>query len=362
MSLQLTPLHAWHAAQNAKMGEFAGFDMPIQYKGILAEHKHTREKASVFDICHMGQFIVKGENATKALSKAITQNFDTLKVGKCRYGFLLTEKGTVIDDLVIYRLEEDAYLLVVNAACAENDFNTIKERIAPVSIEDITVKHGKIDLQGPLARQVLEKVLNKDFKDLGYFSFIQTEYNGNPLLISRTGYTGELGYEIYPVRTDVKAIWDLLINHEDVEAAGLGARDTLRLESGLPLYGHELDTEHSPSEAGFGGMLTSTADFIGKAGALAEAKNILIGLRAEGKRAARNGDLVALASDENKIVGKIMSGSYAPTIDASIAFAYVEAEYADKDIEFLMKAAKTNLVAKRVDMPFYKEGTARIKF
>ncbi len=361
MSLQLTPLHAWHKEQNAKMGEFAGFDMPIQYQGILAEHKHTREKASIFDICHMGQFIVKGENATKALSKDITQNFDTLKVGRCRYGFLLTNEGTVLDDLVIYRLEEEAYLLVVNAACAQNDFNTIKERIAPVSIEDITVKHGKIDLQGPLARQVLEKVLNKDF-GIGYFALVQTEFNGNPLLISRTGYTGELGYEIYPLREDVKAIWDLLVNHPDVEPAGLGARDTLRLESGLPLYGHELDTEHSPAEAGFSGMLTSTADFIGKEGALKEPKSVLIGLQAEGKRAARNGDLVALVSDENKIVGKIMSGSYAPTIDASVAFAYVEAEYANSTTEFLMKAARTNILAKRVDMPFYKEGTARVKF
>ncbi len=361
MCLHYTPLYAWHKAQNAKMGEFASFDMPIQYKGILAEHKHTREKASIFDICHMGQFLVKGENATKALSKAITQNFDTLKVGKCRYGFLLTEQGTILDDLIVYRLEEEAYLLVVNGACAGNDFITIKERIAPVSIEDVTEKHGKIDLQGPLARQVLEKVLNKDF-GIGYFSLIQTEFNGNPLLVSRTGYTGELGYEIYPVRADVQALWDLLIAHEDVEAAGLGARDTLRLESGLPLYGHELDTEHSPSEAGFSGMLTSTANYIGKEGALKEPKEVLIGLRAEGKRAARNGDLVALASDENKIVGKIMSGSYAPTIDASIAFAYVEAQYANEDIEFLMKAARTNIVAKRVDMPFYKEGTARIKF
>ncbi len=361
MSLKHTVLHDWHVAKNAKMGEFAGYDMPIQYKGILAEHTHTRTKASLFDICHMGQFIIDGEEVTKGLSKALTHNLETLKVGKCRYGFLLTESGTVHDDLIVYRLGEEHYFLVVNAACAENDFNVIKERIAPARIEDISEVSGKIDLQGPLSRKALEEVLKVDFSDLGYFSFRSVPYKGVDIIISRTGYTGELGYEIYAPQVFIPELWKALVDHEDVEPAGLGARDTLRLESGLALYGHELDTEHTPTEAGLGGMLTSEADYVGKAAALAAPKEVLLPLQAEGKRAARNGDLVALVDEPDTIVGRVVSGSYAPTIEASIAFAYIDAKYKDTT-SFLMKAARTNIEAQVVSLPFYKNGTARIKF
>ncbi len=361
MSLKQTPLHSWHASQNAKMGEFAGWDMPIQYTGIIAEHLHTRSKAGIFDICHMAQYIVSGENVTEALSKTLTQNFATLKVGKCRYGFLLTEKGTVLDDLVIYRLEEEKYLLVVNAGCAQSDFDTIKERIAPLEIVDITSQKGKIDLQGPLALEVLEDITKQSFKDLLYFSFKTIEWNGHEVLISRTGYTGELGYEIYPPREMSLALWEELVNHKDVLAVGLGARDTLRLEAGLALYGHELDTEHTVTESGMAGMLTSEAEYVGKEATKSPAKEVLIPLIAEGKRAARNNDAVALESDPETVIGRVVSGSYAPSIEASIAFAFVKAEYADQE-KFVMKAARTTINAQKTELPFYKKGTARIKF
>ncbi len=361
MSLKETLLHSWHVAQNAKMGEFAGWDMPIQYKGILAEHAHTRTKASVFDICHMGQFFLRQPGSTAALSKALTHNFETLQVGKCRYGFLLTDEGTVLDDLIVYRLADEHYLLVVNAGCSESDYKIIKERINGLELQDVTRKSGKIDLQGPLSCQILEEVLGQEFKDLGYFSFKYVEWQGADVLVSRTGYTGELGYEIYPVHHTVVKLWEALVAHPDVEPAGLGARDTLRLEAGLPLYGHELDTEHTPTEAGMGAMLKSEADYVGKAGAKAEPKEILVALQAEGKRAARNGDAIALASDEETVIGRVVSGSFAPSINASIAFAYVKAEYANES-SFLMKAARTNILAQKVELPFYKEGTARIKF
>ncbi len=360
MSLQLTPLHSWHKSQNAKMGEFAAWDMPIQYSGIVAEHLHTREKAGIFDICHMGQFVVSGDLATQALSKALTQNFATLKVGKCRYGFLLTEQGTVLDDLIVYRLEEEKYLLVVNAGCAKSDFETIKSRIAPVSIEDITAKQGKIDLQGPLALKVLEEVTKENFHDLPYFSFRTIQYNGMELFISRTGYTGELGYEIYTPREKTLEVWEALAKHVDVLPIGLGARDTLRLEAGLALYGHELDEKHTITESGMAGMLTSEADYVGKAQTLAAPKEVLIPLKAEGKRAARNGDMIALESDPDKNIGRIVSGSFAPSLNASIAFAFVEAAYADEQ-NFVMKAARASIPAQKTELPFYKEGTARIK-
>ncbi len=360
MSLKLTPLHAWHVEQKAKMGEFAAWDMPIQYSGIIAEHLHTREKAGIFDICHMGQFLVSGDHATAALSKALTQNFATLKVGKCRYGFLLTELGTVLDDLIVYRLEEEKYLLVVNAGCAKNDFETIKARIAPVSIEDITDTQGKIDLQGPLALKVLEDITKENFHDLAYFSFKTITWNGVELFISRTGYTGELGYEIYPPREKTLELWQELVKHDDVLAIGLGARDTLRLEAGLALYGHELDSKHTVTESGMAQMLTSEADYVGKAQTLAEPKQVLIPLIAEGKRAARNDDNVALASDPETVIGKIVSGSFAPSINASIAFAFVDAKYAN-ETDFLMIAARATIPAQKTGLPFYKKGTARIK-
>ncbi len=361
MSLQQTVLHSWHLAQNAKMGEFAGYDMPIQYKGILAEHAHTRTKASLFDICHMGQFIVDGVDATKGLSKALSHNLATLKVGKCRYGFLLSEEGTVYDDLIVYRLGEEHYFLVVNASCAASDFNIIKERIQPARIENISEFSGKIDLQGPLSRQVLESVLEADFSGLGYFSFMSVPFKGVDIIVSRTGYTGELGYELYVPQVFVPELWQKLVAHEDVEPAGLGARDTLRLEAGLALYGHELDLNHTPTEAGLGAMLTSEADFVGKENAKKAPNEVLLPLQAEGKRAARNGDLVALVDNPDTIVGRVVSGSYAPSIDASIAFAYVEAKHA-QNTSYLMKAARTNIVAQVVSVPFYKDGTARIKF
>lgn len=361
MSLLHTPLYNWHISQQAKMGEFAGWDMPIQYTGILAEHTHTRTKASVFDICHMGQFLIDTqEGATTTLSKALTHNLATLKVGKCRYGFLLTEEGTILDDLIVYRLEEEKYLLVVNAGCAKSDFEILKNRLAPLTLEDITPISGKIDLQGPLALEVLESITGQNFKDLGYFSFRSIDWKGETVLVSRTGYTGELGYEIYPPRHLTQKLWEELLNHSDVLPAGLGARDTLRLEAGLPLYGHELDTDHTVTEAGMGAMLTSEADYIGKAATKALAKEVLIALQAEGRRAARNGDSVALAGNPDENIGKIVSGSFAPTLNASIAFAYVKAECAEQT-DFLMKAARTNIPAQKVTAPFYKEGTARIK-
>jgi aminomethyltransferase len=211
-----TPLHDWHIAHKAKMAPFAGWDMPIQYEeGILAEHAHTRSCASVFDICHMAQFMVKGDTVTELLKKA---------VGKCRYGFLLTDEGTVIDDLIVYHLAEHHYFLVVNAGCAEKDFDTLVKRLGKDNIENISPKSGKIDLQGPKSLEVLEAVTKQNFHDLKYFSFTHIEYKGFTILVSRTGYTGELGYELYCPKEAVLTLWEDLLAHELVKPAGLGAR------------------------------------------------------------------------------------------------------------------------------------------
>ncbi len=357
-----TPLAAWHRAHGAKMAPFAGWDMPIQYEGILAEHNHTRTAASVFDICHMGQFVVRGKGAARLLALAVTHNLDTLTPGKCRYGFLLTPQSGVLDDLIIYRMGDDHFFLVVNAACAGGDFAALSERL-PGLVENISARSGKIDLQGPASVEVLEKLLGENFHGLGYFSFRETSFDGRPLLVSRTGYTGELGYELYPPRETTLPLWEALLADERVKPAGLGARDTLRLEVGLALYGHELDTEHTPAESGMGGMLASTAPYVGHEHAKDIRHQMLLPLVLDGRRTARNGDAVTLPGEggqSGKVVGRVTSGSFAPSLGRAVALAFVDKAHADRE-DFALAAGKSVLPARRATLPFYTKGTARTK-
>ena len=341
------------------MGPFAGWDMPIQHEGIVAEHLHTRSAASVFDICHMGEFLVRGPESRQALARALTHNTETLDSGKCRYGFLLTPEGGVLDDLIVYSLDTNAFMLVVNAACAAGDFAVLRERLPDsVTLEDVSFATGKVDLQGPLSLAVLQDALGESFTDLGYFSFRRSCFAGEELLVSRTGYTGELGYELYAPWAKTGALWEKLTSDTRVRPAGLGARDTLRLESGLPLYGHELDTDHTPAEAGMDRMLASTADYVGKAGARRR-RNALVALRFESRRTARAGDILALPDGTE--TGRITSASFAPGLGYAVALAWAQAEHAEAK-DFLVRAAKVELPAQRVSLPFYTQGTARKKF
>lgn len=353
-----TPLTAWHKAAGAKMAPFAGWEMPIQYTGIIAEHTHCREQASIYDICHMGEFALVGAGSRDALSKIVTHNLEKLAPGKCGYGFLLNKEGGILDDLIVYCLEEDEYMLVVNAACIKSDFNWIKERLPEyVTLEDMSDQTAKIDLQGPKSYDVLEKIFDSSLRDLKYFNFRTVDFNGQPLIISRTGYTGELGYEFYLPSENAKALWEALMAQEEVEPAGLGARDTLRLEVGLPLYGQDLDTVHSPTAAGMGWMLRSEADYIGK-GKDREGTELLIALSIPGRRSARHDDVVML--EDGTEVGHVTSGSYCPSVGHSVALAYVKVEAADNE-KFLVKGARTSLEATKAELPFYKDGTARMK-
>jgi len=356
--LLVTPLNAWHKAHNAKMVPFAGWEMPVQYSGILAEHQHCRAKACIFDICHMGEFRLKGPGAKDALARAVTQNLDTLAPGKCRYGFLLSAQGGILDDLIVYRLDEDEFMLVVNGACIASDFAAVKERLpGSLAFTDISEATAKIDLQGPLSFEVLRRALPGDWAALGYFSFRKTSFEGAPILVSRTGYTGELGYEFYLPAQKALALWEKLAAAPDVLPAGLGSRDTLRLEIGYPLYGQDLDANHTPAEAGYAAMLTSQADFVGKPHAF-EVRQSLIPLAIEGRRSARHHDAVCLPDGSE--VGHVTSGSFSPTLGHCIALAYVKADVAN-EVDFVVKAAKTELPAKKTELPFYKEGSARKK-
>lgn len=356
--LLLTPLSGWHRENGAKMAPFAGFDMPVQYKGIMAEHKHTREKCGIFDISHMGEFRLSGDGAKDALNKIVTHDLNTLAPGKCRYGFMLNEKGGILDDLIIYCQAEDVYMLVVNGACRASDYEWIASHLPDgLDLCDISETMAKIDVQGPQSLEVLEGALGGSWNHLKYFNFEQIEWDDDPMIVSRTGYTGELGYELYLPADKAEKLWKKLISDERVMPVGLGARDTLRLEVGLPLYGQDLDTEHTPEESGAGFFLKKESDYIGKSG-LGTVREKLIPLTIEGRRTARHHDKVCLPSGEE--VGLVTSGSFGPSLGHSIALAYVKADEADHD-EYLVKTARVELEAKRGSLPFYTEGTARKK-
>jgi aminomethyltransferase len=356
-TLFTTPLSGWHAAHGAKMVPFAGWNMPVQYEGILAEHAWTRQAAALYDICHMGEFTVRGAGAKEALARVVTQNLDTLTPGKCRYGFLLTPLGGILDDLIVYCRGEDNYLLVVNAARTAHDFAWIGSHLgAGVTIEDISEATAKIDLQGPKAFAVLGGAVDGDWKALKYFNFVETSFDGAPLIVSRTGYTGELGVEFFCPPDKAVALWEKCLAGGVAKPCGLGARDTLRLEMGYPLYGQDLTETTTPAEAGYGGLPASEAEYVGKANAMS-VRSKLIALNIPGRRAARTHDTVFAAGEE---VGEVTSGSFAPSVGHAIALARVEA-YAADATQFIIDTGKARLEATQTELPFYKGGTARMK-
>ena len=263
--LRTTPLHDQHTALGARMAPFGGWIMPIQYTGIIEEHLHTRHAAGLFDICHMGEFKVKGPRAAEDLDALITARIATLKPGRCRYGFLLNESGCVLDDLITYRLADDEFMLVVNAGTAESDKAWIEARLsAGTYFEDMSAGMAKLDLQGPQAGDVLRQVTDTHLELMKYFSFVKGVVCGCEVLISRTGYTGEFGFELYAASSDAVYLWQKLLTDNRVRPVGLGARDTLRLEAGLPLYGHELGTQRTPAGTPFSFAMDMSKPFTGR--------------------------------------------------------------------------------------------------
>ncbi|EPR42311.1 glycine cleavage system T protein [Desulfovibrio sp. X2] len=357
-ALKETPLSGWHAEHGAKMVDFAGWKMPVQYEGIIKEHEQTRTAAAVFDICHMGEFLLKGPGARDALDRIVTHNLLTLGAGKCRYGFMLNERGGVLDDLIVYCLGEDDYMLVVNGACEESDFSWCAGHLPHgLTFTNVSAETAKIDLQGPRSLDALEKALGSSWGHLKYFNFERSTFDGAPLIVSRTGYTGELGYELYLPWNKALAMWELLLGVDYVKPAGLGARDTLRLEMGYPLYGQDLDTEHTPVEAGYGFLMGKEGPFVGKE-ALGEVRGKLVPLEIEGRRSARHGD--AVLGPGGKPCGVVTSGAFSPTLGHCLALAYVDAAQAER-ATFTIKGQRVDLPAKRSELPFFKEGTARMK-
>jgi len=356
-----TQLYEEHIKLKAKMVPFGGWEMPIQYEGIIAETEHCRRAASLFDTCHMGEFRFKGDIPSSGIETAVSFSVEKVPVGRCKYGFLINEKGGVIDDLIVYRLAEDELMIVVNAATCENDFNYIKSFLkGDFSFENISDNTSKIDLQGPKAKDVIKKIFDADFDSMRYFSFEEVIFDDKKVLISRTGYTGELGYEVYSDSSLSAKIWNLFLEDERVKPAGLGARDILRIEVGLPLYGQELSEEITPVEAGLPFFVDFTKDFVASNILKAQKENgtdrIKIAFMADSRRSPRHD--FEIFSGDNKI-GIVTSGVFSPMVKKGIGLGLVDKDFSAEGTDIQIRSGRTNIEAKVCGLPFYTEGTAR---
>jgi aminomethyltransferase len=352
-----TILHDSHVRLGARMVDFGGWDMPVQYDGILAEHHRTRQDVSMFDTCHMDAFCVEGPGSQDFLSRLVTQDLRSLADGRCRYGFLLRDDGGVLDDLIVYRFAADRWMAVVNAGTAPGDFAWFHSH-APavgVALQDLRGIQGKIDVQGPNSSRPVEAFLGINLADMKYFSFRTFTVDGVAGVVSRTGYTGEHGYEIYAPVATILTFWERLLAL-GVKPAGLGARDTLRLEAGLPLYGHELSTEVSPAEAGMTKYAAKNEEFIGRAAFLArQAGGVarrLVGFKIAGRQSARNGNRVL--DSAGAAAGHVTSGSFAPTLGYAIGCAYVQPDLAAPDTALTIDMGSRQLEARVSPLPFYR--------
>ena len=369
MSSQLaaTPLHAWHQAHGARMAEFANYEMPIQYTGIVAEHQATRNAAGVFDISHMGRLRFDGPRADQLLDHFLTRRILDMQTGQVRYSLVCNEEGGILDDVLVSCLESPSgknyFLLVVNAGNRAKIVRWIQPHLADfpdVDFHDVTDTTAMIAIQGPKAMEICKPLLPTSALKLGYYRAKVTDQMSKPCIVSRTGYTGEDGLELIIKAEDAARVWENIMlagRKLGVQAVGLGARDTLRLEAGMPLYGHELDEAIDPYQAGLG-FACNLKDriFIGRDALEKKSQDVTLAKRVgfilEGRRAARQG-AVTLDSD-SRVVGQVTSGSFSPTLDKPIAMAYLNPLVAVIGSTLDIDIRGTQVSASIVSLPFYK--------
>jgi aminomethyltransferase len=350
-----TPLYETHLALGAKMAPFGGWMMPIQYQGILAEHAHTRESVSVFDICHMGEFMLQADPVLSGFDRLVTQNITAMLPGTCRYGFTLNGQAGILDDLIVYRINKDSWMIVVNAATTSGDLVHFKENLSTgYSLENVSDKMAKLDVQGPQSLDVLKKIFGEEIGKLNYYTFTEFKiFDHQSCIVSRTGYTGELGYEIYITNDYAGRLWEFLLKDSRVRPAGLGCRDTLRLEMSYPLYGQDLDINRTPLAAGMGKFVDFSKDFIGRDVLIKEQKDgpkeHLIYFQADSRRAPRHGFTIF---DDNQCVGIVTSGSFSPSLSVGIGMGYVAGNY-EIGAQLMVKEANIEIPVKVVKKPFY---------
>lgn len=355
--MKTTPLFLQHQELKAKMVLFSGWRLPLFYSSIISEYRHCREMAVIFDVSHMGKIIFEGDISGSGIEEAVTPWIEKIPVGKSRYGFILNQQGGVIDDLIVLKLKENKLFFVVNAVSQSASYTILKQRLKKGNLKDVSSRLTKIDLQGPLAREVLGQSLNLG-QGLPYFNFSEYDYKGKKIIISRTGYTGELGYELFLPNSMADFVWKKLLAQEKIKPAGLGARDMLRIEMGYSLCGQELTEKITPFQAGLGGFIDFRKNFIGKDFLLCQKKKGAdkekIAFSVNSKRIPRPGYKIYSGGRE---IGQVTSGALSLGLASGIGLGYVEP---GNHQEIKVGDGKQLILEAEIkELPFYKKGSLR---
>ena len=355
-----TPLYYLHKEMGAKLGSFGGWSMPIEYSGIIREHIAVRKKAGLFDVSHMGEILITGPESMSLLQRITSNDVSKLEVGQIQYSALLTEEGGFVDDLLIHCMGHGSFFLCVNAGNKDKDFQHIcKYNSFNSEVLDVSDQYAQLAIQGPKAVKVLQSITNIDLGDLRYYHFIHGQINGIPSIIARTGYTGEDGFEIYFSPDSAEQIWkeiNLLGKPFSMICAGLGARNTLRLEAKMALYGHEINEQITPWESGLGQIVDLDKDcFIGKKALIRQMRNgikkKLVGFEMTGPGIGRDSYLVF---KNNRKIGWVTSGGPAPFLNKNIGLAYVETSLGSIGNSIDIQVRQRLVPAKIIETPFYK--------
>ncbi|MBA3648986.1 MAG: glycine cleavage system aminomethyltransferase GcvT [Chitinophagales bacterium] len=359
--MKTTPLTEIHIQLGAKMAEFAGYNMPISYSGINNEHQCVRNNAGIFDVSHMGEFVLRGPRALELIQKVTSNDASKLQVGNVQYSCMPNEQGGIVDDLLVYHLQENSYMMVVNGSNIEKDWNwVVRNNNLDVDLRNISDRAGLLAVQGPNAVKILQKLTDVDLSSIPYYSFERGVFGGvKNVLMSNTGYTGAGGFEIYFENTDAEHLWRKILDagkEYSLMPCGLGARDTLRLEMGFCLYGNDIDDTTSPLEAGLGWITKFSKDFISKEILERQKTNgvsrKLVGFEMVDKGIARHGYEIT-DSTGNK-TGEVTSGTQSPTLQKAIGLGYVSADNAKPGNTIFIAVRGKDLEAKVVKIPFLK--------
>ena len=366
-NLKTTPLHRRHCALGARMVDFSGWEMPVEYSGLAKEHLAVRSSAGLFDVSHMGEIEIAGDDALAAIQHVCTNDAAQLDIGEAQYSALTTERGTVMDDVVVYKLADGHYMLVVNAGNIAKDFTWIRQHITGVGdavAVNTSSRYALIAVQGPKAQSIIQTLTEVELDTIAYYTFATGEVNGVRSSISRTGYTGEDGFELFVPPQSAQSLWDSIQRAGQsvgLLPAGLGARDTLRLEAGMRLCGQDMDEETTLLEAGLGWIVGwEKDDFIGKA-ALSRQRDEglikrLVGFEMDERGIARHGYAVYAGAEQ---VGTVTSGTQTPFLKKAIGMAYVPMKYAKVDSELSIDIRGRHAAAHVVKMPWYRRSSDR---
>ncbi|MBX9850960.1 MAG: glycine cleavage system aminomethyltransferase GcvT [Cytophagaceae bacterium] len=359
--LKKVPLNDLHVSLGAKMVPFAGFYMPVRYSSDVEEHNTIRKGVGVFDVSHMGEFIIKGPKALALIQKVTSNDASKLVIGKVQYSCLPNDQGGIVDDLLVYRTGEEEYLLVVNASNIDKDWKWISQHNTEgADMRNISDSICLFAVQGPKAAAVLQKLTDANLASLEYYSFTKGEIGGvKDVIISATGYTGAGGFELYIPNKDAEQLWKKIFEagkQEDIKPIGLGARDTLRLEMGFCLYGNDIDDHTSPIEAGLGWITKFTKDFINSKNLLSQKEKgvskKLVGFEMVERGIPRSHYEIVNAKEE--VIGEVSSGTQSPSLGIGIGMGYIKTEYAQPGTEIFIRIRNKSLKAKVVKPPFYK--------